>query len=426
MRARSLRSAATTVWLGQFASAVGGQICWFAITLWAWQTDGRASTLSFLLLSNLLPGILFSPFLGVWVDRLSAKSVMLSCDALLAVVAVVLLLLAHHHDLRTWHLYLVGVTEGVLEAAHWLAYSKVVTTLAGADGLARANAQIGFGESAGSVIAPLAAGLLLKLAGLPAVLLVDLLSYLAGFVTLAFTRVPGDRAEPQADNAETRAGAGAGRDSALRTMRAGLSFIASRPTLRGLVFVFFTLNFVSAVGAVLSKPLLMLRSGQNAVILGSVSSAAGLGAVLGGLSAVVIMRRVRSSVLVPAGVAAACLAGPVLTAVSGQAPWWLVSAFCAAFVLPSVTSAYQTLWQTAVPLERQAQVFGIRRSLVQAATPLGLLIAGPAVDLAHADPVRTSAVVLGAAGVLGSIVGVAALVAPTLRAARSEAAAPTG
>ncbi len=410
------------MWLGQFASAVGGQICWFAITLWAWQTDGRASTLSFLLLSNLLPGILFSPFLGVWVDRLSAKSVMLSCDALLAVVAVVLLLLAHNHDLRTWHLYLVGVTEGVLEAAHWLAYSKVVTTLAGADGLARANAQIGFGESAGSVIAPLAAGLLLKLAGLPAVLLVDLLSYLAGFVTLALTRVPVHRAELPADSVETVAG----RDSALRTMRAGLSFIASRPALRGLVFVFFTLNFVSAVGAVLSKPLLMLRSGQNAVLLGSVSSAAGLGAVLGGLSAVVIMRRVRSSVLVPAGVAAACLAGPVLTAVSGQAPLWLVSSFCAAFVLPSVTSAYQTLWQTAVPLERQAQVFGIRRSLVQAATPLGLLIAGPAVDLAHADPVRTSAVVLGAAGVLGSIVGVAALVAPTLRAARSEAAAPTG
>lgn len=90
------------------------------------------------MLSNLLPGILFSPFLGVWGP-----------------------------------LYLVGVTEGVLEAAHWLAYSKIVTTLAGPDGLARANAQIGFGESAGSVIAPLAAGLLLKLAGLPAVLDVD-------------------------------------------------------------------------------------------------------------------------------------------------------------------------------------------------------------------------------------------------------------
>ncbi|MFF2652670.1 MFS transporter [Streptomyces sp. NPDC058045] len=420
-----------TVLFGQFGSSVGGEICWFAITLWAWQETDSATTLSFLLLANLLPGILLSAVLGIWVDRFSAKLVMLLCDGLLGAISVGLLTLYLTGSLHVWHLYVVGVLEGFLEAVHWLAYSKVVTTLAKPEQLPRANAVVGLADSAGSIVAPMIGGVLLHFSGLWTVLLVDLVSYLLGFVSLALARVPrpapssgtdADSAHSGQETGDAAEDAATGRRATLRTVAASASFILRRPLLRNLLLVCFALNFVSAVGSVLAKPLLMLRTGDNTALLGTVSSAGGVGSLLGGLCAAAFLHRLGRTHAILGGMILACLLGPALTALGQDAPVWIISSFLGAFLIPTVLSAYQSLWQTEVPLASQARIFGVRRSLVQAATPLGLLLSGLCVDLLGSDPTTATALVLGAAGLAGALAAAAGYLSPSLRAAGPPAA----
>src|SRR6185436_633873 len=115
------------VWVGQVVSLLGSSMTWFALTLWAWQTTGRATTLALVSFFAFIPTLLFSPLAGALVDRWNRKWVMILSDfgATLATLIVLLLYLTHH--LQIWHLYIVGTFGGVFLALQVPAYSAAMT-----------------------------------------------------------------------------------------------------------------------------------------------------------------------------------------------------------------------------------------------------------------------------------------------------------
>ncbi|MEV4577362.1 MFS transporter [Nonomuraea jabiensis] len=420
----------TRVWSGQTVSALGGGLAWYAITLWAWQSTGSATVLSTLLLVNFLPGLVLASFIGAHVDRVSPKTLMLWCDGLLATIAFVLVMLYSTGQLSLWHLYVVGVIEGVVETAHWLAYSKVVATLAGQDGLARANGLVSLTDSLAAVLGPVAGGVLLGVFDLTGVLLIDAASYLIGLLTLVAVGVPRGAPEPSiADRSSISV--------SIEGARTGLRFITARPALRSLLVVFFVMNLVVAMGSVLTVPVIMMRSGDDAALLGLVTSVGGVGGILGGLSASFALHRVRRVPLILVGMIAGCLLGTFPTATGWSAPVWLAASFCAGFVLPIINGAYQSLWQSAVPLDLQARVFGVRRTVAQLAVPLGMAVAGPLTD--RLAPLMddgfltktfgtgnagAAGLVLGACAVTGALVAAVSAASRSVRGADRSAAMP--
>ncbi|WP_084960921.1 MFS transporter [Thermoactinospora rubra] len=412
------------IWIGQTASTLGGGVAWFAVTLWAWQSTGSATALSTLLLVNFLPGLLLAPFIGAHVDRVSPKALMLWCDGLLAAIALTLVALYSTGQLSLWHLYVVGAVEGIVETAHWLAYSKVVLLLAGEEGLSRANGLIGLADSLSTVLAPLAGGVLLSAFGLSGVLLVDAASYLIGLASLAVTAIPRTGREPREDSRRSPISV------SLAGARTGLGFIVARPALRALLVVFFMMNFVVTMGSVLTVPLIMMRSGDDAALLGLVTSLGGVGGVLGGLSASFVLHRTRRIPLILLGMITGCLLGPFATSLGWSAPVWLAASFCAGFVLPVINGAYQSVWQSAVPLDLQARVFGVRRTVAQLAVPFAMAVAGPLTDhvsvlmddgfLAETfgtGDAGAAGVLLGACAVVGALVAAASMLSPSVRGA---------
>jgi MFS family permease len=70
----------TIVWLGQMVSMLGTGMTRFAITIWAWQTTGEATTLALVGLFSYGPAVLLSPVAGALVDRWPRKIAMMVSD----------------------------------------------------------------------------------------------------------------------------------------------------------------------------------------------------------------------------------------------------------------------------------------------------------------------------------------------------------
>src|SRR5262245_7540283 len=162
------------VWTGQVISLLGSSMTWFALTLWAWQTSGQATTLALVSFFAFIPTLLFSPLAGALVDRWNRKWVMILSDLGAALATLGILLLYTTKNLQLWHLYAVGALGAIFLAFQFPAYSAAITLIIPKEHYARAEGMIGLGQSAAGILAPLLAASLLGVIHLTGIMLIDL------------------------------------------------------------------------------------------------------------------------------------------------------------------------------------------------------------------------------------------------------------
>ena len=159
----------------------------------------------------------------------------------------------------------------------------------------------------------------------------------------------------------------------------GFRYILQRPSLLGLQLVFFVCNFVSSIGFTLLAPMILLRTGNNELLLGSVQSTVAIGGVIGGVLMSVWggPKRLVHGVLL--GWAVTGLAAAVF-GMGQTAVIWIASGFMFTLFTPIINGSNQAIWQAKVAPDVQGRVFAIRRLIAWVSSPLGLLIAGPLAD----------------------------------------------
>jgi MFS family permease len=136
----------------------------------------------------------------------------------------------------------------------------------------RASGMLSLAQNTSGIFSPVAAGVLLPVIGTRGILLFDILSVVVAIAALFVVNIP----QPvQKLVAEKR--------SLLEDSLFGFKYIRERPGLLGLQLVFFTINFIGSLGFPLLTPMVLSRTGDNTVILGTVRSAFGAGGVVGGL-----------------------------------------------------------------------------------------------------------------------------------------------
>jgi DHA3 family macrolide efflux protein-like MFS transporter len=138
---------------------------------------------------------------------------------------------------------------------------------------ARANGMMSLANSASNIFAPVAAGILLPIIGVRGVVTFDVLSFVAAVGVLTVIHVP----QPQISEEKEK------RRSLLEDSAFGFRYILSRPSLLGLQLIFFVANFTASIGFSLLAPMILSRTGNDSLVLGSVQSAFGVGGVAGGL-----------------------------------------------------------------------------------------------------------------------------------------------
>lgn len=364
-------TAFSIIWIGQLVSTLGTGMTRFAITIFAWQLTGEATTLALVGFFAFGPTVLLSPFAGAIVDRANRKLVMMLSDLAAGLMSVVILLLFATGRLQIWHLYLTGAFAGAFEAFQFPAYSAAVTMMLPKAQYARASGMLSLVQSASGIAAPFLAAALIGFIGIAGILTIDIITFVIAVLALLVVFVP----QP----AQTEAGR-AGQGSIWQESGYGFRYIVDRPSLLGLQLVFFTINFVASFGFILLAPMVLGRTGNNELALGTVQAFFGIGGVAGGVLLSIWggpRRRVHGVLL---GMALSSLLGLGLLGLGRGVVLWAAGGFFSMFFIPIINGSNQAIWQAKVAPDVQGRVFAVRRLIAQVTAPLAFILAGPLAD----------------------------------------------
>jgi DHA3 family macrolide efflux protein-like MFS transporter len=383
----------TIVWAGQIVSVLASNMTYFALTIWAFEKTGSATTLGLMNTLFVLPLLLISPVAGVMVDRYNRKLMMMLSDLGAVMATLGILVLYATGQLQIWHLYVEAVLYSLGSAFQWPAYSAAISTMVPKEKYSRANGMMSLIESGPSVFSPILAGALLPVMGLMGILILDVATFFLAIAALLIVHVP----QP-AHTSEGRAGKG----NFFKEVLYGFRYIFARRGLLGLLTFFLTTNFVNGLAISVWAPFILLRTGNDSAALGATQSAWAIGAVVGGLLVSAwggFKRRVNSILL---GESLIGVFGLVMFGLGRGVWFWMLATGLGAIFFPLVNSASQAIWQAKVAPDVQGRVFSARRMIAWLSDPITPIIAGVLADYVTEPAMQSST---GLARTFGWLVG---------------------
>ncbi len=358
------------IWIGQFVSLLGTGMSRFALTIWAFQITGEATALALVGFFSFAPSIVISPIAGALVDRWNRKLVMILSDLAAGLMTIVVLLLYVTGNLEIWHLYVTGFIAAIFEPFQWPAFSAAMSTMVPKEQYGRANGLVSLADSVSTIVAPLLAGALLVAIGLGGILAIDIVTFLFAIGSILLVRIP----QP-ARSAEGEASRG----NLWQDSIYGFRYIWRRKSLLGIQLTFTISNFFGSMAMILVAPMILARTGNNSLALGTVQSAMGVGGV-GGLAMSLWGGPKPRIHGVLAGFILFGIFGDALMGIGQTLPVWVAAGFIGLLILPFINASNQSIWQAKVAPDLQGRVFATRRLIAQIAGPIGLLLAGPLAD----------------------------------------------
>jgi MFS family permease len=262
------------LWLGETTSAFGSSITSVAFPLIAAVTL-RADTF----VVGLIAAVAWVPWLviglpaGAWVDRLSRRTVMLTCDIASALLYLSIPAAQFLGILTVAQLVVVALLTGVAAVFFTPAYRSYLPALVNKADLVAANARLQAGQSSAQVLGPGASGLIAQFLGLVTGLLFDAATFVVSAVCLATIRTP----EPKI--------ATTARPPLRIQIADGLRYVAGDRIL--LMFtVYGALSNLALVGYQAIESVFLLRDvGADPALIGALFMAAGVGGIVGALLA---------------------------------------------------------------------------------------------------------------------------------------------
>jgi DHA3 family macrolide efflux protein-like MFS transporter len=360
------------IWIGQIVSLLGSAMTGFAVTIWVFEGTEKATALALTGFFFVTPMLILSPIAGAMVDRYDRRWMMILSDLASGVTTIAVLLLYVSGQLEVWHLFVTNAVSGAFQTFQWPAYSAAITLMLPKEQYARASAMLELAGSGSQIFAPMLAGALLAPLGLVGILIIDIVTFVVAIGTLLIIHIP---------ELERRTEGPGASSNLLQESVYGFDYIIRRPSLLGLQLVFLVGNFSFTLALSVFSALILARTANDQLVLGSVLSAGAIGSVAGGLTMTAWggpKRRVHG-VLV--GWMVHGVLGAVLLGLGRGLPVWIVGAFAGHLVGPMVNGCNQAIWQAKVAPGVQGKVFSIRRLIAWFVTPISALLAGPLSDL---------------------------------------------
>ena len=363
-------AAFTIVWLGQFVSIMATNMSAFGQSIWVFQKTGSATALALVQVFFIVPFLILSPVAGVMIDRYNRKLMMMLSDLVAILPTLGLLILSATGQLEVWHFYVAAVFQGIGNTFQWPAYSAAISTMVPKEQLGRVNGMMSLLDAGPNVLAPIFAGVLLPVIALTGIFTIDVLTFLIAIIALAIVFVP----QPPKTAAGQEAQGGFWKEAAY-----GFRYIFARPSLLGLQLIFFAGNLFAGIANTLVTPMILARTANNAIALGTVQSAGAIAAVVGGIAMSAwggFKRRVHG---VLAGWALSSL-GLIVVGVGQVIPVWVVGMAYYSLWFALINGSNQAIWQSKVAPDVQGRVFSARRLIAWFSNPVSPLIAGTMAD----------------------------------------------
>jgi MFS family permease len=371
-------------------SELGSNVSYLALPLAAlYILDASALQVALIRTVELVPVLLFALPVGVWVDRVRRRPVMIAADlgraASIASIPVTYWL----GRFSLPQLYLVVGVNGLLTVMFDLSYLSFLPGLVGQNRLGEANARLMGVQAAAGVVGPTIAGALVALVGAAVAVLADAVSFACSGALITTIR----RREPRPK------GATAGR---LAELKEGLRFVFSEPILRTLtiwiaVWNFFSMGFFAIAVVYLVRGLHLSPTEIGAFF--ALSSCGLVAASL--LNDRVVARFGLGPVIAYTGpVSDACWLAIPLAPQARALPVLFAFGFFAAFLGFFMNVNQLTLRQSITPPELLGRMNSVVRFLYWGTMPAGALVGGL---LASPLGLRPTLIVLAVCSVLASL-----------------------
>lgn len=353
-------------WLSQAVSQLGSAMTAFALILWAYEKDGSALTVSLMSFCNYVPYIVVSLFAGTFVDRHSKKKIMLLSDSLAALCSVAILVLSIFNRFEVWHIYLVNAVIGFMNAFQSPASAVAIGRIVPKEKLANVSGMNSFSGNLTTVLTPVLAAFLYAFGGLKVILAFDLCSFVLAFmVLLLLIHIPEEKAEEKE------------RKSIFEGCREGFVFLVSNKGLLIVVLTMALLNFFSRLTYEnILSPMILARSGNNSMVLGTVNAMMGIGGIVGGIIVSTGKFSKNNVKMIYLSAVFSFLLGDVLMGAGRNVVFWSVAGIAASLPIPFINAGQNVILYSKVPDEMQGRVFAVRNAIQYSTIPIGILLGG--------------------------------------------------
>lgn len=278
------------LWNAQLASVLGAHASQVVVTLLILQLTGSASLAGLGTALGVLPYLLLSLPVGVWVDRWDRKAVMVRCDVGRVLVAASLVVALLLDKLTLPHLYLAAVLQGILGTFFNLAEVAALPRVVDRSQLPQAVAQNHAAYSGAGIVGPALGTWLLQHFGRALPFAADAIGHAVSALCVWRMKTPLHAAANAAPN---HLGA---------EIMVGIRWLWHQPLVRRIAAITCLSNFVSA-----AVPLLLIllakELGSSEAQIGLAFSAGGIGGLLGAMAGGWIAARFAFGTLITATLA---------------------------------------------------------------------------------------------------------------------------
>jgi MFS family permease len=272
--------------VGQSLSLFGDRAMYLVLSVWVKALTGSNAKAGLVFFVLAIPGLV-APALGLLVDRLRKRPLMIATDVAIAAVLAALFLVHDRSDV--WIIYVVTFLYGGAGFLFTSAQSAILAQMLPEERLGDANAVLQTASEGSRLVAPLVGAGLYAAVGGQAVAALDAATFLASAACLGALRLREVR--PVAPEHHI-----------LTQLSAGITHIRRRPGLRRIVFTVAATLLV--VGFVETAIFAVLQEGLHRppAFLGVLSAAQGVGAIAGAVGASRLIRRVGDARTVAVGI----------------------------------------------------------------------------------------------------------------------------
>jgi MFS family permease len=353
---RLLRHRAARVYIaGQAFSLFGDSCLWLAMGIWVKSLTGSTAAAGLTFFFFTAP-TLVAPLSGLVVDRVRRRPLLLATNALTA--GAVLLLLLVHGSGEVWLIYVVMAVYGLSYSVLGPAQSALLTLMLPQELLPDANGTLRTAQEALRLIGPLTGAALFVAVGAHAIAAIDAATFALACLALLRVRV----SEPAPDPIQYRW---------RRELISGIRHVFGTVQLRQVVIA----GAISTMGFGFAETIVYAVAGsglhRRPAFVGVLVALQGVGAVVGGPTAAMLVRRLGEGRLVAIGLLAAA-SGAALE-IPTALPTVIAGFILFGMAIPWIVVALITLTQRLTPNNLQGRAYSAVDAIIT--TPQTMSIA---------------------------------------------------
>jgi len=370
--------------LGQIVSMFGASLVRFALSLYVLDITGRADIFSIVYAISNIPRLLM-PLGGAIADRFNRRNLMIIYDFSSSCIVLCLFLLMSAGKPSVVMIGVVMVLLSIISAMYTPSVNASVPLLVARNKIESANGIVTAVKSLSDVVAPILGGILYKIIGINALIILSCIAFFLSAVMEIFIKIPFMKREQESNIART----------IIKDMKEGFKYVVREPFILKAMILAGLLNLILSPLLFVGTPIILRETMQSTdtmygLGLGLVSFAA----VLGALTIGMFTKRLRMNTLYRWLIATALLLLPIAIAVM---PFMLKFGYYPSFVLfmlgiipIAVILMILDIFviskvQKKAPNENLGKVMAIIMAVAQCAAPIGQIIYGIVFEAFHAS-----------------------------------------